>query len=118
MSTIILENMEFYAYHGCLEHEKQIGNLFNITLTISLDTTTAQKTDNLEDTLNYKKVYDIVKSVMDKPVNLIEHLADNILTAVMSNFTQINQATILLSKNNPPVGGKMEKVSISLTQSR
>ncbi len=116
MSTITLENMEFYAYHGCLQHEKEIGNTYNVTLTMNLDTSLAEKTDNLDDTLNYKKVYDVVQKVMNNPVNLIEHLAHNILNAVINDFATISQATILLSKNNPPVGGKVEKVTISLTK--
>ena len=28
MSKIILENMEFHAFHGCMEHEKKLGNTF------------------------------------------------------------------------------------------
>ncbi len=118
MSTITLENMEFYAYHGCLEHEKEIGNTYHVTLTMDLDTSTAEKTDNLNDTLNYKEVYDVVKKTMNEPVDLIEHLANKVINSVMSKFPEITQTTISLSKNNPPVGGKVEKVTIKLTQKR
>jgi dihydroneopterin aldolase len=52
MATITLENMEFHAYHGCLDHEKQLGNTFLVTASMELDTTLAGLTDQLSDTLN------------------------------------------------------------------
>ncbi len=118
MSIITLEKMEFHAYHGCLEHEKKIGNTFEVTLSMQLDTTKAEKSDNLNDTLNYKEVYDTVAKVMKKDVDLIEHLAHNIITEVMTQFPTIEESTLVLSKRNPPVGGKVEKVSITLTKKR
>ena len=65
MSEITLENMEFHAYHGCLEHENTLGNTFLVTLSMQFDTTAAEKTDQLSDTLNYKLVYDVVKAEME-----------------------------------------------------
>ncbi len=118
MSTITLENMEFYAYHGCLEHEKTLGNTFLVTLSIQLNTSKAEKSDNLNDTLNYKEVYDTVSQIMKKRVDLIEHLANNIVTSVINRFAEIEEVSILLSKTNPPVGGKMEKVTISFNRKR
>jgi len=61
MSIITLENMEFHAYHGCLEHEQQFGNTFLVTLDMEFDTNLAEQSDQLNDTLNYKLVYDEVK---------------------------------------------------------
>ena len=38
MSVISIENMEFYAYHGCFKEEQQIGTWFQIDLNIEADT--------------------------------------------------------------------------------
>lgn len=118
MSKITLENMEFHAYHGCLEHEKQLGNTFQVTLAMELDTTLAGQTDELDDTLNYQAVYDVVKAEMAIPSKLIEHVGQRILDSVFNQFPQIQQLDVKLSKHNPPLGAKVQAVSIFLNKIR
>ena len=64
---IELEGMEFKAYHGCLEQEKVRGNFFTVDLRGELDLTAAAKSDNLDDTLNYADIYDIIADEMSIP---------------------------------------------------
>jgi dihydroneopterin aldolase len=117
-SIITLKNMEFHAYHGCLEHEKQLGNTFIVNLTMELDTTKAGKSDELEDTLNYQLVYDKVKEQMLVPSRLIEHAGQRIVDAVFENFKQLISVEVKLTKLNPPLGGKVESVSVWLRRNR
>ncbi|MBP1637673.1 MAG: dihydroneopterin aldolase [Bacteroidetes bacterium] len=106
--------MEFQAYHGCLEMEKKLGNTFLVTLTMELDTSIAEMNDKLCDTLNYQEVYDVVKDEMEKPSELIEHVARRIFDAIKQRFSQIQALKIELSKLNPPLGGKVERVKIRI----
>ena len=106
--------MEFHAFHGCMEHEKKLGNTFLVTLNMKLDTKKAGLSDKLEDTLNYQLVYDVVKAQMAIPSNLIEHVGQRIMDAVTSEFNQIEMMKLKLSKLAPPLGGKVEAVSIKL----
>lgn len=114
MSKISLENMEFHAYHGCLEHEQTLGNTFIVNVSIELDTKLAGETDKLEHTLNYQLVYNVVKAEMEIPSKLIEHVAQRIVDNIMLSFPQIQALDVRLSKLNPPLGGKVERVSIEL----
>mgnify|MGYP001183641127 CR=1 FL=1 len=114
MSKITLENMKFHAYHGCLDFEKRDGNTFIVSLSMELDTSKAEKSDNLEDTLNYQQVYDVVKREMEISSELIERVSRRIYDAVLSEFPQIQSLKIELSKLNPPLGGEVEKVKIEL----
>ncbi len=118
MSKIKLENIEFHAYHGCLEHEQELGNTFLVTVNIDVDTSLAQISDNLNDTLNYKQVYDVVKEQMQKPSKLIEHAGNRIIEAIFKEFITVNKVKVKLSKLNPPMGGKVESVSIILEKKR
>ncbi len=114
MAKIILEDMEFHAYHGCLEHEKKLGNTFVITLEMQLDTTLAEETDQLADTLNYQLVYDIIKKEMETPSELIEHAGRRIIDRISESFNRIFALKLKLSKLNPPLGGKVKAVSIEI----
>ena len=118
MAVITLHNMKFHAYHGCLDFEKKEGNTFLVSVIMELDTTLAGKTDNLEDTLNYQQVYDVVRREMEIPSNLIEHAGQRILDAVFDTFTPIKTLKVQLSKLNPPRGGSVESVKIELDKSR
>ena len=118
MSTIAIEGMEFYSYHGHFEEEAVIGTKFNLDLYLETDTEKAEKSDNLEDTVNYLAVYNIVKTEMETSSYLIEHVARRILDAVMKEFTSIDIAELKFRKLNPPLGGQMESVSITLNSIR
>ena len=118
MSKIRLENMEFHAYHGCLEHEQELGNTFIVSVEMELDTKLAGKTDDLEHTLNYQIVYDVVSGQMNMPSKLIEHVGQRILDSIFNGFPQIHHLEVRLSKLHPPLGGKVDRVTIELSKSR
>lgn len=118
MSKISLENMEFHAFHGCLEHEQKLGNTFIVNIGMDIDTKLAGETDNLEHTLNYQLVYDVVKKQMEIPSMLIEHVGQRILDNILDSFPQIEVLEVSLSKLNPPLGGKVASVSFQLIKKK
>lgn len=115
MGVIAIEQMEFWAYHGCFEEEQVIGTRFQVDLELSVDTSLAEKTDDLHDTVNYQAVYRVVKKEMETSSKLLEHLARRILDALHNRFPAITHARIRISKLNPPLGGKIGSVSVTLT---
>ncbi len=115
-SRISIENMEFYAYHGCFKEEQVIGTRFLVNVSFTLDTAQAQQTDDLKHTVNYQEVYNCVKREMEIHSDLIEHAAGRILNAINITFPQVSHILVKVSKLNPPLGGKMEAVSIELAE--
>ncbi len=115
MSVISIEGMEFFAYHGCFKEEQIIGTKFLVDLHIETDTTEAENSDNLSKTINYQEVYWLVKAEMKIKSNLLENVARRILSALKHNFPETKNATIKISKLNPPLGGKMKNVSLTIT---
>ena len=114
MAIITLKEMKFHAFHGCFDFEKEQGNTFYVTVKMEVDIYLAGITDNLEDTLNYQEVYDVVKHEMEIPSNLIEHAARRIFDALIENFPQILHLNLRLSKLNPPLGGDVKSVSVEI----
>ncbi len=114
MSIISIEGMEFFAYHGCFKEEQMIGTKFNIDLFLTVDTSKAEESDSLADTVNYQEVFRLVKKEMELTSKLLEHVGHRILNSVKSTFPQIEKATLKIRKMNPPLGGKMDYVSLTL----
>ncbi|MFW5707774.1 MAG: dihydroneopterin aldolase [Bacteroidota bacterium] len=118
MSKILLENMEFFAYHGCFREEQIIGNQFVVNMEIETDTQKAQQSDKLSDALNYQEVYNTVREQVDIKSHLLEHVGRRILDAVMDKYKGITYVKLKISKMHPPIGGKMKCVSIELERGR
>ncbi len=116
MGLIQIENMEFYAYHGCFKEEQIVGNKFLVDLTIETDMQIPAKSDDIKDALNYQVAYQLVKEEMQKKSHLLEHIGGRILDSLYNNFETIKKATVKVSKMNPPMGGKMDQVSITLSR--
>ena len=118
MAFIDIENMEFYAFHGCFDEERAIGTRFRVDLRLSVDTSRAQQTDCIDDTVNYLSVYQTVKREMEVPSHLLEHVADRIGSAVLDGFPGVERLTVKVTKLNPPLGGRMEGVALTIDKER
>ena len=113
MASIEIEGMEFYAFHGHFEVEKVAGNRFLVNLKIEADCSKAGQTVNLEDTLDYQKAYLTVKEEMAVPSDLLEHVCQRIINRIKAEFPEAQKVSVKVSKMNPPMGGQIEKVSLT-----
>lgn len=108
LDKITLTGMRFFAFHGCLDWERQHGNDFQVDLECSLDLGKAAASDCLEDSIDYSELYRTVCTEMEKPSNLLEHVAARIGTAIKAKFPQICCCAVTVTKFNPPYDGKYE----------
>ena len=116
MAQLVLENMEFYAYHGHFEEENKIGGRYRVDVLIETDVTRAAASDELTDALDYGLVYELVKKEMDQISKLVEHVAGRIADSIRREFRQAEKVTVTVSKLNPPVGGSMGRFGITITK--
>lgn len=115
MAQISLEGMEFFAYHGCFSEEQIIGTRFVVDLWLETDTAEAEITDKLSKTVNYQEVYLLVKEQMMIKSKLLEHVGRRIINALHEKFHEISFIKIKVSKMNPPLGGKVGNVSVTIS---
>lgn len=114
MTVITLESMEFYSFHGHFTEEQKIGTRFEVDLSVEIDTSEAEITDQLADTLDYQSLYRLVKKEMEQDSKLLEHVARRIINAVYEKFPEVTLVEITVAKLNPPLGGKMDAVTITI----
>ena len=118
MGKIVFENLEFFAHHGLFVEEQKIGGRYTLDLEIDLDFTIAGASDQLSGTIDYSKVYELVKLEMNKNSNLIEHVAGRIVSMLFVTFKQIDSIKIKLTKLRPPIEGNVNAVSVVIEKSR
>ena len=102
---IELLGMEFYAFHGCLEEEKDSGNDFTVDFRCRYNLKEAAGTDELAHTLDYSEIYWIVAEQMRQPSDLLENVAARIFDAILQAHPEITEMEVRVAKLNPPVGG-------------
>ena len=108
--------MEFRAPHGCYDLEKVVGNRYHVDLKMDVEIGDAPEKDDLLKSVNYLTVYELVQKEMQHPSDTLENVAWRIQECLYSAFNQIVGSKIKVSKLAPPLGGKVEKVSVTLTK--
>ena len=109
---IRLDGLTFYARHGVLPQETQVGAEFTVDLCLATDFSYAAETDELEGTVNYAEVFRRVKAEMDVPSKLLEHVAYRIALRLLQDFPTLTEVRIGVYKQNPPMGADARRVGV------
>lgn len=117
MSKIYLEDVKIYAYHGVLPEENIIGTYYILNLEIHTDLWIAAESDDLNDTISYAEINEIIHDEMKINSKLLEHVAGRIITKIREKFDQISYIKLRITKTSPPMKGEMKGASIELEKS-
>ena len=111
---IFLSNVRFYAFHGVMPQETQVGGEFVVSLRVGYPIQAAMETDDVADTLNYAELFQLVKQQMDIPSKLLEHVAGRIVKAIHEQFPQVSSVHLRITKKNPPMGADAAGAGVEL----
>ncbi|PWZ51435.1 dihydroneopterin aldolase [Staphylococcus pseudintermedius] len=114
---IFLKGLEFYAYHGALPAENEIGQIFTVDVEMKVDLSVAGTSDRVEDTVHYGEVYEDIKAIMHGyAVQLIEHLAERIALRINSHYNRVMETKVRITKKNPPIPGYYQGVGVEIVR--
>ena len=118
MGTIRLKNMQFYGFHGVDKSEKHLGGRFEVDVEMKLSLKKSCNSDELDDTVNYEKIYKTVDTCVNKDkFYLIEALANSIAKDILINFP-INSILVRVRKPHAPVKGVLDTIEVELNRSK
>ena len=115
---IELVNIHLYAYHGVIAQENKVGGWYTLNLRARIDSHDSIASDNLEATVNYADIYEVVRSEMQIPSKLLEHVCGRILDILFEKFAIIGEIEISLCKDTPPMGGDRLSSSVTIKAER
>lgn len=113
-SYILLENVKFYAFHGVLPQERKVGNDYQVSLRIGYEISRAMVSDDVNDTLNYAEVYQLLSQEMSVPSALLERVAGRIGDRLFRKFPAIQSIDLTIIKVNPPMGADSEGAGVEV----
>ncbi|MDA8858008.1 dihydroneopterin aldolase [Flavobacteriales bacterium] len=112
MGLITVEGIRVFAHHGHLPEEAVLGGHFIVNVLVEADTTEVEKTDDLNDTVDYVKIIEIVKQQMAIRSNMIEHPAKRIVDAILP-LNKVQKVTVEVEKIQPPIDATFDKISVT-----
>ncbi|MDN5344767.1 MAG: 7,8-dihydroneopterin aldolase/epimerase/oxygenase [Clostridia bacterium] len=118
MDKIILDGMEFYAFHGCYPAEQELGQPFVVDIELFLDLAPAGCSDALEASIDYSQVYHLVQEITTgRPFKLLEALAEAIAAGILAAFP-VAEVMVRVKKPRAPLPGRFNYVAVEIRRSR
>lgn len=119
MDRIFLRGMRFMACHGVLPHEREVPQPFEVDVELGLSLRAAGESDDLGDTVNYAKVYDVVSTVLTVTRKyLIEAIAEEIADDLLRDFDVLRLVRVTVHKPAAPIDGIFSDVGVSILRRR
>ena len=116
-ASIKISGIEGFGYHGVFDEERKKGQ--NFFVDVELAANLQYLNDNLENTINYSTIADLVKvEIESNPVQLIETLAERIADKILINEIKISRVVVTVHKPDAPVAVKVSDISVSIDKSR
>ena len=115
MDKIVIKGLKVFAYHGVNAVEKENGQNFIVDVILHADLSSACKSDNLSDTINYATVRKtITKTLTDNRYDLIEAAAGNTAQAILTEFPKVKTVEITLKKPEAPMNAEFDYVAVNI----
>ncbi|HEY9822490.1 MAG TPA: dihydroneopterin aldolase [Candidatus Sericytochromatia bacterium] len=116
MDCIEVTGIRCYGYVGYLPEEQVLGQWFEVDLTLWMDLTAAGRSDDISDTLDYRRAIATVKDlVKTSKFALVEKLASAIADAIL-NLDRVEQVRVRLIKCAAPIPDFDGKIIIDITR--
>lgn len=114
---VSLEGVRFFAYHGLYPEEQILGTEFLVDVDTELEVFTAGE-DDISNTVNYEKIFQIISHEMNNPRKLLETVAHAILEQIRHEFLAVKNIRVLIRKMHPPLGGQVKNSAIEVNYNR
>jgi dihydroneopterin aldolase len=115
--VIVLEGIQVPAALGVTAAERRMRRPVRLDLEIARDLRDAGRSDNIRQTIHYKRVFEVVEDVAaNQQHKLVEALADRIARAVLDKF-DADAVTVSVRKPTP-IAGVLESAGVRITRTR
>ena len=101
-----------------MEQERTIGAWFTVDIELEISEYNCLESDNIEGTVSYADVYEIISREMATPSRLLENVCYRTNKAIYEAFGQVKGITMTLTKDTPPMGGDRLNAAVTIKSRR
>jgi len=115
---ILLQNMRFEAIHGYHAYEQRTPQPFEVDVELVVNLQPAGIDDDLTKTIDYGRVYSIVKRVIESTrYRLLEALAEGISHEILAEFDVV-EVGVRVRKPAVDLGGPLDFAGVEIWRRR
>ena len=116
MEKITIKDIKLVGFHGLYDHEKRDGVNLGFDVELFFENQINNSDDNINETINYIEVIDIIKRVNSSgSFDLLETLCNKILNEIMKLFSPL-KVVVRVRKFELPVDAELSFVEIEMTK--
>ena len=113
MFKILIKNLNLFGYHGVREEEKKHGQNFLFNVEVYINKSSFLDDDNIESTLNYSKVVELIKEINSKDrFNLLETFSQSLAGKILSMSQLVEKVKVRIEKPSPPIKENLKSVGV------
>ena len=115
---IVLHDIRLEGRHGNNPGEQDQPQPFEVDVELEMDLRPAGETDDLDRTVDYGRIYDIVRDVVERrSYRLIEAIAEAISRDVLA-AARVDAVVVRVRKPAVQLGGPLDDASVEIRRSR
>lgn len=116
---INVTGVEALGYHGLYDSEREIGQPFVVDVELSLDLEKAGKTDDLQYSVDYNDIAQLVyNEIIGPPMKLLETMAEKICEKIFAAYPLVEKIKVTVHKPRAPISVPFGDVSITIKRER
>ena len=113
MVSIELLDIHLFGFHGLEEGEQKTGNEYVVNLVVSY-VEGEESFESLKNTIDYVRLFEILKQRMHIPTPLLEKLADGIIRKIRHQFSFVSEIKLSIYKLQPPIENFQGRVGVTI----
>lgn len=116
---ILLKGMVFYGFHGATPAEQEVGQRFVVDLEMQLNLSVAGRSDNIEDTVSYSKIYKATRDILEGPRRkLLENVAESLAQSILGGFDIVSVRVRVKKPEVPMKGSILDYAAVEIFRQR
>ncbi len=115
---ILLKGIVFYAHLGVKKEEREVRQKISLDVELSLNLEETAQKDDLEKTVDYEKVYGLIrKRVETNKYHLLEALVQDLAEKILKSF-KIEEVMIRAKKPQVKLAGPLDYAAVEIRRRR
>jgi 7,8-dihydroneopterin aldolase/epimerase/oxygenase len=116
---IVLANMRFDGRHGVHDWERAAPQPFEVDVELAVDLRPAGAADDLAQTVDYGRVFDIVRDIVEtRTFLLLEAIAETIANEVFDRYALVDEITVRVRKPKVRLSGVLDYAGVEISRRR
>jgi dihydroneopterin aldolase/2-amino-4-hydroxy-6-hydroxymethyldihydropteridine diphosphokinase len=110
--------MRFFGYHGVLPEERDRGQEFVVDVDLQADLGPAGRTDDLAATVDYRRVYELVREVVEGPPRRLLEAVAEAVAARLLDLEPVEAVRVRVRKPSVPLPGPVDSAAVEIVRRR